>query len=120
MPSCPTIHEHPSFKIPTKNSKYPKLIKKLKRFLKSDSGHAIGEYKRYELSPFKGFPKGSVDERCLFLLCKDCKKEVMNPLCKFCGSNKHSMNDAVLVVVGNHKEVYGKKGTNLIKGLKGE
>ena len=44
----------------------------------------------------------------------------MNPLCKFCGSDEHSMNDAVLVVVGNHKEVYGRGGANLIKGLKGE
>ena len=60
MPSCPTVHEHPSFKIPTKNSKYPKLIRKLKRFLKSDSGHAIGEYKRYELSPLKGFQRGAL------------------------------------------------------------
>ena len=116
MPNCPKVHEHPEFYIPHK--KYEKLINKLKRFLKSDSGHAIGEYKRYDLSPFKGFPKGNVNERCLFILCKDCKKEVILPNCKFCGSEEHSMNDAVLITAGNHEHVYGKEGERIIKKLK--
>lgn len=119
MPACPKVHEHPVFQIPSKNQKYEKLVNKLKRFLKSDSGHSIGEYKGYNLSSFKGFPRGNIDERCVFILCKDCGKKVIFQNCSFCGTNEHSMDDAVLIMVGDHKDVYGKTGERIIEQLKG-
>lgn len=118
MSSCQTIFEHPSY-IPPKKQEYIKLVDNLKRLLKSDAGHSFGEYKQGDLSPFKGYPRGNVDRRCLFLLCKDCKKEVIKPNCPFCEKAEHSMNDAVLFIVGNHKEVYGSKGKKLIKTCRG-
>ncbi len=119
MSGCQTVYEHPKYKAP-KKKEYQALVDKLKRLLKSDAGHSFGEYKKGDLSPFKGYPRGPVDKRCLFILCKDCKKETIKPTCDFCGKNDHSMNDAVLFLVGNHKNVYGSNGKKIIQECKGK
>lgn len=98
MGGCPSVHEHPEFisSYDQKDKTQERETQKLKRFLKSDSGHSVGEQLKYELSPFKSFPRGQTSFRCIFILCKDCQKKVISPNCTFCGSNQHSMNDAVL------------------------
>lgn len=118
MPSCPNVHEHDVFQIPSREKQYDKLITKLKRFLRSDAGHTIGERKKGNLSSFRGFPRGHLNERCIFIYCRDCKKEIIVPNCTVCESSEHSMDDAVLIMIGNHKEVYGETGERIIGQLR--
>jgi len=95
---CPTIHEHPEFK-KSFNSSDPdqvKLIEKIKKFLYSSSYMSFGEYLKYKLSGFKSHPKGRSQRKCVFILCRDCKAEVLKKRCDFCQTTGHTMNDAVL------------------------
>ncbi|MFH1504884.1 MAG: hypothetical protein ABIH08_05835 [Candidatus Omnitrophota bacterium] len=94
----PIFHGHPEFKrVYNPNKKeYVSEVIKLRRFLKSDSGHAVGESLKYEFTPFKSFPRGRKSTRCLFILCQDCKGEKLKKVCSFCDSSTHTMNDAVL------------------------
>ena len=115
MSQCPTIHEHPEFITsydPT-NSKQEYIIKKLRRFLTSESGHAVGEQLKHEFAPFKSYPRGQNPIRCLFILCKDCKQEALDPKCAFCQSDMHSKDDAVLFYIAKHEKSYKKEGRRL-------
>ena len=116
MSGCPSVHEHPEFKKSSDpNDKNQQAeIGKLKRFLKADPGHSVGEQLKHELSPFKSFPRGHKDIRILFILCKDCKKEVIKPKCDFCDSSQHLMDDAVLFYSADHEKSY-KKGKEIIR-----
>lgn len=110
MSGCPSVHEHHEFKesfdssSKTQNSE----VAKIKRFLKADPGHSIGECLKGDLSPLKSFPRGHKDCRILFILCKDCKKEVITPNCDFCGSQNHHMDDVVLLYIADHDKAYEK------------
>ena len=90
MSGCPSVHEHPefekSFDPSQRNQDYE--VTKLKRFLKADPGHFVGEELKGDAVPFKSFPRGHKDVRVLFILCKDCNKEAITPQCKFCGSQR--------------------------------
>ena len=57
MSGCPTVHEHSEFKksYALQDKHQENEIKKLKRFLKSDSFAAIGEDLKYDLAPLKSF-----------------------------------------------------------------
>ena len=117
MSGCPSVHEHPefqkSFDPSEKNQNYE--VTKLKRFLRADPGHSVGEDLKGDLVPFKSFPRGHKDTRVLFILCKDCKKEALSPKCDFCGSQGHHMDDGVLFYVADHDKAY-KKGKQIIDG----
>ena len=109
MDGCLSVHEHPEFQssYDPKGKVQNREIQKLKRFLKSDAGHSIGEPLRHELSPFKSFPRKHKSTRCIFILCKNCQKKIIQPNCGFCGSEAHSMNDAVLLCISPaHNEAY--------------
>ena len=49
MDGCPSVHEHPEFQssYDPKDKVQNREIQKLKRFLKSDAGHSIGEPLRH-------------------------------------------------------------------------
>lgn len=81
MGGCPSVHEHPEFQSSynPNDQAQVKEIQKLKRFLKSDAGHSIGEQLKYELFPFKSFPEKHKSIRCIFILCKDCQKKIIQP-----------------------------------------
>jgi len=68
MSGCPTVHEHPEFQKSynpqDKQQEYE--IKKLKRYLESDSFDFAGEDLKYDLAPLKSFPRGSKNLRCFF------------------------------------------------------
>lgn len=117
MVKCLNIHEHKEFKqsYNPANTKHTYEVKKLKRFLLSDSGNAIGEYLKHGFDPFKSFPRGGVALRCLFVLCRDCKKEKLDvEKCGFCKTDEHTEQDAVLFLVGDTHEVsYGKEGKRI-------
>jgi hypothetical protein len=119
MSSCPNVHEHPEFKASydTTNKNQVREVAKWTRMLKSPSGHFVGEYLKHDLAGFKSAPKGRNAIKTLFILCKDCKKEIIRPNCSFCGSNEHSINDAVLLYIGEHDETY-KEGKRRILQLK--
>ena len=109
MGGCPSVHEHPEFQssFDPKDKVQSYEVEKLKNFLKSPSGHVIGEPLKGDLSPFKSFPRKHKSIRTVFILCRDCKKEALNPRCSFCGSEQHSMDDAVLFHVGSaHDQAY--------------
>ena len=109
MDGCPSVHEHPGFQssCDSEDKVQNQEVQKLKRFLKSDAGHSIGEPLRYELSPFKSFPRKHKSVRCIFILCKDCQKKIIRPNCDFCGTQTHSMDDAVLLCISPaHDEAY--------------
>ena len=119
MDGCPSVHEHSEFQssYDPKDKVQNKEVRKLKRFLKSDVGHSIGEQLRYELSPFKSFPRRHKSIRCIFILCKDCQKKIIQPNCNFCGTETHSMNDAVLLCISPvHDEAY-KQAKKIISKL---
>jgi len=119
---CLTIHETPEFEdsYNSDNKKQKYEVEKLRRFLKSDSGDVAGECLKYDLVPFKSFPQGDVDIRCLFILCRDCKGDVLTKdKCNFCQKEGHTMQDAVLIFVGDHKGSYKKEGKKLIHEYKG-
>jgi hypothetical protein len=114
MTKCPTIHEHQEFSksYNPQETKQNYEVSKLKRYLKSENGDNIGECLKYDLPPFKSFPRGNTPTRCLFILCKDCNGQILSPKCTFCNSSGHTMNDAVLFyVTSDHKDAYkiGKK-----------
>ena len=94
-----------------KNKKLSNGKNKLIRFLESNSGHHVGECLKYELVPFKSFPPDRSPTKTLYIICKDCNKEVIAPKCAFCDSPSHTMDDAVLFYVGSHDKAYkeGKK-----------
>ena len=109
MDGCPAVHERPEFQssYDPKNKIQANEVQKLKRFLKSDGGHSVGEQLKYELSPFKSFPQKHKSVRCIFILCKDCQKKVIAPNCSFCGTETHSMDDAALLYINSvHDEAY--------------
>ena len=117
---CPSVHNHAEFEKsynPTKKiQKYQ--YEKLKRFLKSDTGHTVGEDLKHELSPFKSFPRGHVDIRCLFILCKHCKGKILDKnKCSFCDKIEHTMDDAVLFYMSSHDRAYAN-GKRIIKKFK--
>ena len=116
MNSCPEVHSHSEFleSFDSVNKRQANEIKKLKRFLKSDNGHFQGEILKGDLSKIKSFPRGRNPLKTLFVICKDCKKELINPNCSFCGYSNHSMNDAVLFFIGGHDEAY-KKGKKVMQ-----
>jgi len=118
--NCPSVYIHPEFEksYNVSDKKQKKEYEKLVRYLKSDTGDCIGEQLKHELSPFKSFPRGHVNLRCLFVLCKDCKKEVIDKKkCGFCNNKDHTMNDAVLIFMASHDKAY-KKGKKIIEELK--
>ena len=119
MTGCPRVHEHPEFgkSLNHRNTRQQKLLKKFKRLLISDSGHDFGEYKKGDLSPFKSYPRGNNPIRFLFILCKDCDREVIRPACEVCGTNIHSTNDAVLFFAGEHDDAYSR-GKRIINQYK--
>ena len=109
MDGCPSVHEHPEFQSShdPKDKAQNQEVQKLRRFLKSSAGHSIGEQLRHELSPFKSFPRKHKSTRCIFILCKDCQKKIIRPNCSFCGTETHSINDAVLLCISStHDEAY--------------
>ncbi len=110
MSGCPSVHEHPELKqsFDPSNKNHNSEVTKLKRFLKADPGHSVGECLKGDLVPLKSFPRGHKDIRILFILCKDCEKKVIKPNCDFCGSSNHNMNDAVLFYVADHDKAYDK------------
>ena len=120
MSRCPLVHEHPeftkSYQPQKKQQKYQ--VEKLKKFLKSNGGDAVGERLKYELIPFKSFPRKNVDIRCLFVLCKDCQGKLLKNKCSFCGQAGHTMSDAVLFFIGGHKTAYGTEGRKIIRKYK--
>ena len=95
MRKCPTVHEHPEFvtSYDSQNVQQQKIVQKLKRYLTSDNGHFIGEQLKYEFAPFKSFPRKRNPIRCLFILCKDCKQEMIDPKCGFCQSEIFSIRE---------------------------
>ena len=117
MNGCLSVHEHPEFQksYDSNDKNQNSEVTKLKRFLKADSGHTWGEYLKGDMVPFKSFPRGQKDLRILFILCKDCKKEALNPKCAFCGSQDHHMDDGVLFYVADHDKAY-KKGKQIVDG----
>lgn len=108
MSGCPTVHEHPEFQnsYNSKDKTQEKEVIKLKRFLRSTSADFIGENLKHDLAPLKSFPRGHKNVRCLFILCKDCKKEALSPKCSFCESDIHTMGDAVLFHINSHDASY--------------
>lgn len=116
MSGCPSIHDHPeftaSFDINNKRQDYE--VKKVKKFLKANP-LSTGETLKYELSPFKSFPRGHQNTRVVFILCRDCKKEVLKPKCTFCESSEHNMNDAVLFYISSHDRAYSQGQETIIK-----
>ena len=120
MNNCPTVHEHPEFKksFQVKNKNQNKEVEKLKDRLLSHCHTQPGEYLKYDFVPFKSFPRGHNPIRCLFILCRDCKKQAINPVCDFCGAEKHSMDDAVLFYISEHDKAYKKEGLRIIKEYK--
>ena len=111
MGGCPSVHEHPEFQSShdPKDKVQNQEVQKLKRFLKSDVGHSIGEQLRYDLSPLKSFPRKHKSIRCIFILCRDCQKKIVRPNCSFCGTETHSMHDAVLLGISPiHDQAYGQ------------
>ncbi len=116
MAFCPAVHYHSEFeKSYNPNNKKQKYeVDKLCRYLKSNCGDAAGEQLKYEFTPFKSFPRGKTDLRCLFILCKDCKAEILKKKCKFCRKSDHTMNDAVLFFIGDHNKAYQTIGKRLI------
>ena len=120
MSGCPTVHEHPEFKksYDPQDKHQENEVKKLKRFLKSDSFASIGEDLKYELAPLKSFPRGHKNVRCLFILCQDCKKEALKPKCSFCETDIHTMNDAVLFHINSHESSYKKEGAKVYEKYK--
>ena len=112
MSECKEIHHHPEFNnsFNPKNKAQVYEVDKLKRYLKTNVA-TTGEQLKGDSVPLKSFPRGHKDIRCLFILCRDCKKEALEPKCSFCESDEHSMDDAVLFYIGAHDEAYkeGKK-----------
>ncbi len=121
MSGCPTVHEHPEFQksFNPQDKNQVKEVIKLKRFLKSNSADFIGEDLKYEMTPLKSFPRGHKNVRCLFILCRDCKKEALDPKCSFCESSGHSMQDAVLFHINSHDSSY-KEGEKAFQKYKPE
>jgi len=116
MAKCPAIHEHQEFSksYNSRNKKEVYETTKLKRFLKSEDGDRVGEYLKGDLAPFKSFPRGNTETRCLFILCKDCNKKLLSTKCEFCNTAIHTMNDAVLFyITSEHDETY-KKGKKIV------
>lgn len=120
MSGCPTVHEHPEFKksFNPQDKFQENEVKKLTRFLKSDSFASIGEDLKYELAPLKSFPRGHKNVRCLFILCQDCKGQALKPKCDFCETEIHTMNDAVLFHINSHEGSYKKEGTKAFEKYK--
>lgn len=121
MPKCPTVHELPEFKnsYDPKKREHQNEYNKILSYLKSECGHSFGEQLKYGLVPFKSFPGGHKSTRVLFLLCKDCNKEIFDEeKCPFCNEENHSMNDAVLVMIGDHPTTYEKEGVKVIDNYK--
>jgi hypothetical protein len=116
MIGCQSIHEHSEFTasfIPS-NKRQSYEVNKLKRFLKSAAGHGVGECLKQDLEPLKSFPRGHLDLRIFFILCKDCKQKRILPKCCFCGLSGWHINDAVLFYVAEHDKSY-KTGKEIIK-----
>ncbi len=83
MSKCPTVHEHPEFKNSFDSSceRQNKQVEKLKRFLTSDVGHQIGESLKYELSPFKSFPRGHIDVKdTIYSMQRVQKRSIKSPM----------------------------------------
>lgn len=101
MNKCPEVYEHKEFKssYDPSNKRQEKEITKIKRLLKAESGHFQGEQLKHDLSSIKSFPRGSGSLKTLFVICKDCNKELIQPNCKFCKESSHSMNDGVLFFI---------------------
>lgn len=120
MSKCPTVHERPEFSESYNSSikEQLKLKERITRFLSSDAGNMIGEKLKYEFVPFKSFPPGRSRVKCLFLLCKDCRGEVLRERCGFCNSSIHSKDDAVLFLMLPEEELYYKQGRLLIEKIK--
>ena len=120
MSGCPTVHEHPEFKksYALQDKHQENEVKKLKRFLKSDSFASIGEDLKYELAPLKSFPRGHKNVRCLFILCQDCKGLALKPKCDFCETEVHTMKDAVLFHIDSHDSAYKKEGAKVSEKYK--
>lgn len=116
MSECPEVHEHSEFKksFDPKNQRQEKQVSKIKRLLKSNTGHHQGEILKGDLSLVKSYPRGRSPLKTLFVICKDCKKELIRPNCEFCGKSNHSANDAVLFFIGGHDEAY-KKGKRILR-----
>ena len=116
MTSCPNIYEHPEFLqyCDASQKRQQNEVKKLKKFLQNVNARAVGEELKHELSPFRSFPRGDNPIRCLFILCRDCNKELIKPICRFCNNDEHSMADAVLFFIGKHEDAYRKDGRKLI------
>ena len=111
MSGCPTVHEHPEFKksYDPSDSDQVKLINKIKRFLASPSYLSFGEYLKHALAGFKSHPHGRTNRKCVFILCRDCKAEILKKRCSFCRQEGHTMNDAVLFYsISEHDADYGK------------
>ena len=72
MSGCSSVHEHSEFQssYDPKDKVQNQEVQKLKRFLKSNVGHSIGEQLRYELSSFKSFPRKHKSTRCIFILLR--------------------------------------------------
>lgn len=115
MNKCPEVYEHKEFKssYDPSNKRQEKEITKIKRLLKAESGHFQGEQLKHDLSSIKSFPRGRGSLKTLFVICKDCNKELIQPNCKFCKESSHSMNDGVLFFIGGHDTAY-KEWSQLI------
>jgi len=113
-----TVHEHEEFQKSYNPKKYKKQkdqVEKIKKFLKSDCGMAWAERLKGDASPFRSFPRGHHPIRCLFMLCQECQKQAIIPNCEFCGSDEHTMQDAVLFYIAEHDKAYKKEGKRIIK-----
>jgi len=114
MKPCPTIHKHPFFEnsYNQEDNRQKKEVEKLGRYLKA--GAQAGDRKHSDLVPLLAFPRGHKSIRVFYVFCSDCKKELFDPICSFCGDSTHTMDDAVLFEIDpNHDKAYKKAKTNL-------